>query len=728
MLNRNDSAHGLLRLLLLASIAAPALLVALLGWFTYRAAYGDSRREAVWISGVAREHAARVFDSQELVIDRVLDLLDGMSDDAIKASESEIHDRLKSVIADLPQFLSILVVDRDGHSLVGTTAYPTPRDMSFADRDYFQALKTSNLQSYISEVQVSRLDGRTFFGLARARRMADGSFAGVVNIAISPTLFTRFYSTLVKQDRRGRSGRVLTMIRSDGQILVRYPSIMDHPPPAIRPPNAFFSAIAAAPDGGGFRGPALIDTEAAERYYAYSKVQGYPLYVVAGRSMSAIIGQWQRRMLIYLAAIVPSTIVLYLVTLEVLRRSRREKEALAQAQDEIVRRERAEEALGRAQRLEAVGQLTGGIAHDFNNLLTIIVGNVDIMVRKAEEPERVRRLGQNVLLAAKRVADVTDKLLSFSRRHVVRPEVVDLNHLLGELNPLLARAVSQSVDIVYALEPSLCPVRVDPGQFEAALINLVVNARDAMPNGGRLEIATANVKIARDTFADAPELVPGDFARVSVADSGFGMDEATLGKAFEPFFTTKEVGKGTGLGLSQVYGFAKQAGGHVRIVSREGCGTLVEILLPRTAGELGPDRPKTDAAPPRRAQRGEVVLVVEDETAVLDMAIESLQELGYRTLRAGNAAQALAQLKEAVPVDLLFSDIVMPGGMDGIELVRQALALRPRLSVLLTSGYADLTSGSPIPEGVPLMRKPYMREDLAAEIGKLLAQAQPVKV
>ena len=721
MIGRNHSALALLRLLLVASILAPVCLVAAIGWFSYRAAYGDSRRQAIWTSGIAREHAVRTFDTQELVTERVLDLIADLDDAAIEAMEPKLHERLKRVIADLPQFQSIGIINRDGRMLVASGSFPAPHEVDFSDRDYFKALKAAPDANFISQVQVSRVDDKVFFGLARARRDADGGFNGVINIAIAPSLFQRFYNTLVKEEGE-RNGRILTMIRSDGQILVRYPAFVG-PPPSVAASDPFMEAIRANPEAGIYRSRSTIDEGAPERLFAYRRVEGYPLYIISGRNLSAINMQWLRRMGIYLSAVVPATAVLCLMTLVALRRTQREQLALAQLQEEMRRRERAEEALRRSQRLEAVGQLTGGIAHDFNNLLTIIVGNVDMMVRRAGDPERVKRLGGNVLLAAKRVADVTDKLLAFSRRRVVRPATIDANEALLDLQPLLGRAVSQTIELSCSLGPGVHPVRVDPGQFEAALINLVVNARDAMPGGGEIVLSTTWMEFTAEDLGDAPELPAGDYISVAVTDTGSGMTGETITKAFEPFFTTKDVGKGTGLGLSQVYGFAKQAGGHARIVSRLGEGTRVEIILPRSADPIGADRHREEGAAPRRAERSEIVLVVEDEPSLRDMAVESLQDLGYRTLSAANAAQALVVLREKIPIDILFSDIVMPGGMDGIELVREAHVLRPGLSVLLTSGYAEAGSTSTIPDEVPLLRKPYLRSQLAAEIGRLLARA-----
>ena len=379
-------------------------------------------------------------------------------------------------------------------------------------------------------------------------------------------------------------------------------------------------------------------------------------------------------------------------------------------------RHEADERLRQAQKMEAIGQLTGGVAHDFNNLLTIIVGNLDMIVRRPADAQRVERLATSAMTAARRGAEVTEKLLSFSRRQVLRPETVNPNRLLKDFRTLLERAVGETIAVAFDLDAGLDPVRLDPGQFESAVLNLAVNARDAMPSGGRLSIRTENVALTRDGVAGPPGLAPGDYVRVSVTDTGHGMDAATAARAFEPFFTTKDVGKGTGLGLSQVYGFARQGGGQVVVESAVGVGTTVAIYLPHSTEAAAPARPD-GPMPLRRAAEGEVILVVEDEPAVLDMAVESLGELGYRTLTATRAAEALDRLRGPERVDILFSDVVMPGGMNGVQLSVEARRLRPGLRVLLASGYTASALGEDgVPSDLPLLSKPYRREDLADKL------------
>ena len=380
----------------------------------------------------------------------------------------------------------------------------------------------------------------------------------------------------------------------------------------------------------------------------------------------------------------------------------------------------AEERLNQAQKMEAIGQLTGGVAHDFNNLLTVIVGNLDMIVRKPDNAQRVERLAASAMTAAKRGAEVTEKLLSFSRRQVLRPETVNPNRLLKDFRALLQRAVGETIEVRLDLDASLDPVRLDPGQFESAVLNLAVNARDAMPGGGTLTVRTCNAHLDAHEIADRPDLRPGAYVLVSVSDTGHGMDDATLARAFEPFFTTKDVGKGTGLGLSQVYGFVRQAGGHAQIKSEAGRGTSIELYLPRSAEKEAQNRPD-GPMPLRRAASGEVVLVVEDEPAVLEMAVESLGELGYRTLTATQAEQALERLGGPERIDIMFSDVVMPGGMNGVQLSVEARRLRPGLRVLLASGYTGTALGEQgVPADLPLLSKPYRRDELANKLRVIL--------
>jgi two-component system NtrC family sensor kinase len=700
----DQSPLGLLRLLLAASLLVPIGLFAGAAWLDYRAAMLNARNELLRSSETAREEASKVFDGQAQVADQVNDLVRGMDVAAIRQAQQTLHEAFARIVARLPEVQSVLLVGRDGRPLVSAGVYPVP-DVDLRGHDYFQAVIGGYDGTYVSSLEFGDVNRQIFFGMARPWIGADGSVQGVIDVAVLPQFFRDFYKLLLDEGSESATGRVFTLLRDDGQILVRYPPFAG-PPPVAPASGEFFRAIRAHPESGIYQSATIIDAGAPVRLFAYRRVQGYPMYVVAGRSRSAIVAEWRRTLESHLIFGVPAVIALFLITWTALVRTRREEEALARARQEIARREAAEAALLKSQRLEAVGQMTGGVAHDFNNLLTVILGSAETLGRRAEDPARVRRVAEQITLAARRGGEITQKLLAFSRRQAVRPETINLNRCLQDFRQLLERAASEAVVVQLDLDPSLDPVRLDPGHFEAAILNLVGNARDAMPQGGRIRIATRNLTLRA---AEHPEMPAGPYVRVTVGDTGIGMDAATAARAFEPFFTTKDVGRGTGLGLSQVWGFAKQAGGDVSIISAPGAGTTVELLLPRADARDAADRDAAEIVPLRQARAGEVVLVVEDEPVVRETTVESLRELGYATITADTAPAALERLRRGDErIDVLFSDVVMPGGMNGLQLAVEARRLRPELKVLLTSGYAGDTQ-----HDFPLLTKPYDRGQLA---------------
>jgi PAS domain S-box-containing protein len=366
---------------------------------------------------------------------------------------------------------------------------------------------------------------------------------------------------------------------------------------------------------------------------------------------------------------------------------------------ETTEHHRMEEMLRQAQKMEAVAQLTGGVAHDFNNLLTAVVGCLDMIVAEVKD-ERLSRLAGIALRAADRGTRLTHQLLSFARRQELKSVVADVNHLLGGMEMLLRRAAGESVETVIDGAADLWCCEIDPTQFEAAVMNLALNARDAMPEGGRLTLSTRN--LPGGGAPPAGDLPAGEYVALAVCDTGRGMSAAVTARAFEPFYTTKEVGRGSGLGLSMVYGFAKQSGGGVAIESEPGAGTCVTIYLPRARSPL--DQSDAPGALDQRRGGGSI-LVVEDDADVREVTVAMLQSLGYRAAVVGSGPEALAALRRPDPVDLLFTDLVMPRGMSGVELARKALSLRPNLKVLLTTGYAGPhASGT---DEFPLLPKPF---------------------
>ncbi len=382
----------------------------------------------------------------------------------------------------------------------------------------------------------------------------------------------------------------------------------------------------------------------------------------------------------------------------------------------LAEKARAEADLMHAQRMEAIGRLTGGVAHDFNNLLTVVIGALDLILRSPDDAARRKKLGEAALAAARRGESLTHQLLAFSRRQALRPQPVDLNALIHEGEPLLRRAVGEAVVFELDLRPGEAAVSVDPAQFEAALLNLIVNARHAVGDKGRIAIATRAVAVEA---GEVNELAPGPYVRVSVTDDGSGMDAQTMTRVFEPFFTTKSVGKGTGLGLSQVYGFARQSGGGVQILSTVGEGSEIRLYLPPlTADQSVPEvavRANSDALADERR-----LLLVEDDEGVSAVAVELLEGMGLTVTAVENAPTALKVL-ETERFDIMLSDIVMPGGMTGIELARQAGATWPEMRIMLTSGYAGEDVDAALSDAPwPFLRKPYSRDQLRDALADLL--------
>lgn len=381
----------------------------------------------------------------------------------------------------------------------------------------------------------------------------------------------------------------------------------------------------------------------------------------------------------------------------------------------LAEKAKAEADLMHAQRMEAVGRLTGGVAHDFNNLLTVVIGALDMMLRAPEDAARQKKLGEAALSAARRGERLTHQLLAFSRRQALRPEATDLNALIRESEPLLRRAVGEAIEFRLKLRRGGARVSVDPAQFEAALLNLVVNARDALGDRGKVVVQTLTCPVKTGEIA---ELAAGDYVCVTVSDNGAGMNPEVMGRVFEPFFTTKPVGKGTGLGLSQVYGFARQSGGGVQMTSSIGQGTEVRLYLPPLAAAETTEV-EAPQAPLRAMAAGRRLLLVEDDPGVAAVAQELLEGLGLEVRAAENAPQAL-ELLSRERFDVMLTDIVMPGGMTGIELARQGAAKFPDMRIVLTSGYAGDDVDAALSDAPwPFVRKPYSGEQLAAVLGGL---------
>ncbi|HRA77703.1 MAG TPA: PAS domain S-box protein [Burkholderiaceae bacterium] len=395
-------------------------------------------------------------------------------------------------------------------------------------------------------------------------------------------------------------------------------------------------------------------------------------------------------------------------------------QALANTIGAAMQRSRAEAQLYQSQRLEALGQLTGGVAHDFNNLLTVVSGNLQMLEERVAADALSANLVKAAMRATGRGADLTRKLLAFARRQTLQPRAIDVRQLLASLADILRRTLGTNIDVRSAVADGVPPVKADPGLLDTALLNLAVNSRDAMPGGGTLTLGATLADLRGDSAGGDDGLAPGRYVLISVTDTGAGMDLEVQARAFEPFFTTKEGSKGSGLGLSLVYGFAKQSGGHVHAASAPGHGTTISLYLP--VDEAARAQPPSPGAEASYRGGSETILVVEDDEGVRDVAVGFLRRLGYRVLEAADASDALAQLERAPDIDLLFSDVVLRGDINGPSLARQAIARRPALRVVFTSGYTR--SAVPWREGldpkVELLSKPYRIGQLARTLRRTL--------
>lgn len=392
---------------------------------------------------------------------------------------------------------------------------------------------------------------------------------------------------------------------------------------------------------------------------------------------------------------------------------------------DLTERNALEEQLRQSQRLESVGQLTGGVAHDFNNLLTVILGNAELLSEQLASNSRLHSLADMISSAAQRGAELTRHLLAFARKQTLDPKAVDVNRLIVGVKGLLHRSLGEHIEIRLALSDDPMSAMVDPGQLEGALLNLAINARDAMPNGGILTIETLNIELDTEDTARDTQLQPGNYVLLAVSDTGFGIAPEFLERVFEPFYTTKEMGKGSGLGLSMVYGFVKQSKGHIKLTSEQGVGTTIKMYLPASSETIV----ITEESKTHLSGGDELILLVEDDELVRTFVSNQLSSLGYRVRIAGNGSEALAVLRVQDDIDLLLTDIIMPGGINGRELADQARAIHPSLKVLFTSGYNEniIDHHGRLAPDVELLSKPYTRQELATKVRLVIQGAMSSK-
>ena len=663
------------RLRVLAWLPWLSVLLALLayvvvGVFRYQQLRAEADLRLDRVLRIATEHALKVMDTTETLLARVSDIAEGPTE-RLTRDQLAIHALLRALGTDKPQLQNILVFGPDGRPRVTSRFYPAPAVEAF-DRDYFQWHLKGRGGVYVSEPLVSRTTGEPFFDVSIARHEPDGRFGGVLSVSLLTEYFLRFHEDLAADE----PGMAITMLRNDGRVFTRWPAAPTAPE-RLAPENDMLARIRLGDGAGSLRVASSVDGR--ERMVAFRKVGAFPIYVSTGMDVAQVSARWLREMGVLAAFGVPPVLGLFWAVRLALRRSREALETARRLRQETETRRNAEEALLQAQKLEALGRLTGGVAHDFNNALMVISNNLVLLQMK--HPEASSRYTESIGRAVDSATKLTRQLLAFSRRQALVPEHVTLQQRLPTVRDLLSPVLGSRIDLDIEVQPATRPIRVDAAEFELALLNLAINARDAATRHGRLVIRARNADAG-----EIPPLLRAPMVLVEAADDGPGIAPEVLPRVFEPFFTTKPVGEGTGLGLSQVYALCQRAGGTATVASEPGRGTQVRMFFP--PDDAAPVR--DEALPPTEWKLSLHVLLVEDNLAVAAALVPMLENMGCRVTHFDRAVPARDWLaaQEQLP-DVLLSDVVMPGEIDGAALAREVRQRWPALPVVLMTGYAE---------------------------------------
>jgi signal transduction histidine kinase len=655
---------------------------------------------------------------------------------------------LSDVREEYRQFTGILTINPDGSLFCDSLR--TNRTLDLRDREYFK-LAMIAIGVVTLEPVFGRLTGISVLQIAYPVRSESGELKFVLLASFNLKKFAEDH------EKRSLNENQILLVDRKGMVLVA-PQGKGWAEPGASIANSELFRSAATSSGQPLR--EVTGRNGRTHVWAVARsdsVRDAGLYIMVGRSKDGLVAAANRRLYEDLAMLAVASLLLFagvwvLATVSVGRQVGRLAAmatrlglgdlgariappypggelgglmTLLNGTAESLERQRAaidelNQKLTQSQKMEAMGQLTGGVAHDFNNLLTVILGNAEHLAERLAAHKELHKVAESIATAAERGSDLTRSLLAFARKQPLMPKDIDIAEKILGMEQLLRRTLGEHIECEFRLDPNLWQASVDPGQLASALLNLVLNARDAMPLGGKLTVEVQNTSLDEADVDVNGEARPGDYVMVAVTDTGTGMTAEVASRAFEPFFTTKEVGKGTGLGLSMVYGFAQQSGGAMQIRSDPGRGTVVRLFFPRVGA------PRVSAAPSTSqratATGSETILVVEDDDMVRGYVEGELKALGYRVIVTRNGPAALAILRSPEKVDLLFSDVVMPGGMFGTELAKEATRLRPDLKILLTSGYTErpVEAVDGIGRKVQVLHKPFRRHDLAATLRSVL--------
>jgi two-component system NtrC family sensor kinase len=673
-------------LLLAASIIIPAVLLTVVAIQYRRDLERDARVDALSIARLMREEVSGLIQARSVLLSRIEEHLGGQDWNAIGGS-SDLPTYLAVVAKQSGSADSILLIDPEGQ--VRSASFPLAgHPLNYADRDFVNPGPTGN------DIMVSRLHpdlGIEGWGFAIAKRRSIGGGTIVIGASIEP-LFG-FYRELLE-----KPGETAALVDQSGRLIVRFPPLPGNQP-LPTPPPGFLSAIRGSREGI-YDGLSRLTQE--PRFVAFADVPGTGLYVAFGHGLDEIRAGWERSIFGFTLASLPAALGLVIVSVIVMGQvgqERRTAQRLAEAQEQ----------LRQAQKMEALGRLTGGVAHDFNNLLTVIGGNVALLHGAVGDPDRSGRLLDAVERAVERATAMTRHLLAFARRQPLEPRPIDLNELIRDLLELLVRSLPPNIQVATDLEGRLWPVQVDPGQLETAILNVAVNARDAMPDGGTLQFRTRKEPTEGKVLLE-------------ISDTGTGMAPEVAAQVFEPFFTTKPPGRGTGLGLSQVYGFIQQSGGQIGLESQPDIGTTIRLVLPRASGPVVPRLRSSEPGRPSLSKAEGRILLIEDEEAVALVTAGILEKAGYTVTRVSGRSPAFDAVDEGA--DLILSDIVIGAGEDGISLARSFRTAWPDLPILLTSGSSEALMAARL-AGFPVIAKPFGERELLDAVQRVRQASSP---
>ena len=693
-----------LRTAIVMAVVVPVAVLMAAAWNEYNRRFSEAEAQVDRAVRIAQEHGLKVFESNRSLLARLTDLIGDRDDDVLRADEPRLHAAMKRMAEGIPQLQGIFVIDHSGRMVASDRVYPAPLSIDFSDRPYFRSHRSGGPPVIITEVLTSRSTGESFFDMNVARRRADGTFAGTMSASLLPGYFNDFYRDILS----GQTGVTLTLRRTDGTVLAAWPRSPAPDRSAGPPANAAANTAAntpantaantavnttvnttantaadttvntaAAPGAPGRPIPVAMPMPGRDRTLsAVRELAPYPVEVIAGIDPNSVLLAWYEDLTVLLALVFPPAAGLAYMSFIALARTRQSFAAMQARQREAEFRRRAEEALLQAQKMEALGRLTGGVAHDFNNLLTVVANNVYLHKRlnpPLEDSKQLAAIDRAIAAGVK----LTRQLLSFSRRQPLRPQAVRLQERLVDVASLIKPTLGSNVALKLDLDPATPIVQVDPAELELALINLAINAKDAMPDGGRLTLA-----ISPSELAGRPA------AKVSLSDTGQGMTEEVRQHLFEPFFTTKEVGHGTGLGMSQVKNFCERTNGSVDVHSAVGQGTIVTLLLP--AADIDTASHTTVTETLVTGLHGLRILLVEDNDDVATATRWVLESAGAHVTWSPDAGDALARWQAAPEdFDVVLSDIVMPGDIDGVEFAARLRRQAPAMPIVLMSGYSE---------------------------------------